>query len=380
MKQKPVRFSDTSKVLGGVAFIGGIGAGILGLPFAIAKVGLPLGIPYIIAIGLLMMGVNLLIGEIIIRTKKNLQLAGLARTYIGKWGEGVMVFLTYTLLFAVLLIYIIGEGQALAALFGGSAYNWSVGFFVCASILVIVGMKMIQRIDILLLFLLTLIVSIIIGNGFLHIHPASLQYTNWGNFFLPYGVLIFSFHATAAVPEAFDVVEKKSALFRRAIIASGVFNIIVYIFFAIATVGVLGVDTTAIATIGLGEKIGQHILVFGNIFAVIAMGLSYLNCASTIRDSLTWDFKINPALGATIACLIPFGLFVWGMRGFIETIDVVGGVFMSVELLLLLYIYWKVEHLKRKSPDYMVHHAIWLFILLILAFSVGTVYSVVKLF
>jgi len=379
-KSKVGIYAEAIETLQGVAFIGGIGAGILGLPFAVAQVGLPLGIPYIILVGLLMMGVNLLIGEIIIRTKKNLQLAGLAKKYLGKTGETLMVVLTYALLFSVLLIYIVGEGEALSVIFGGESSHWSVLFFLFGSALVLMGMKMIKRIDIVLLFLLTLVLTVIIGNGFFHLEPESLNYTNWKNIFLPYGVLMFAFHSSTSIPEAYDVVEKRKGLLRRAIIASTIFNIVIYIFFAIATVGVMGQDTSAIATIGLGEKIGRHILIFGNVFAIIAMGMSFLNVASSLRDSMRWDFQFSHATSSMLACVLPFLVFAAGLREFIGLIDIVGGVIISIELLLLLLIYWRVKHINRPRPDYMIHHATWLFMLLIVAFSLGTVYSVVKLF
>jgi tyrosine-specific transport protein len=372
-------FSSKLKLFQGVAFVGGIGAGILSLPFAVAQVGLPIGIPYIFLTGLLMMGTNLLIGEIIIRTGKPMQLAGLAKKYLGNFGEGVMVLLTYALLFCALLIYIIGEGETLSALFGGSSTNWSILFFCIASFFVLVGMNLVKKIDTILFFLVIVVLGVIIGNGFFHVDPVSTHFTVWKNIFLPYGVLLFAFHSATAVPEAYEVVGQDKKLLRKTIVISSLFNILMYALFAIATVGVMGGSTTAIATIGLGEKIGRHILIFGNLFAVFAMGMSFLNLASSVRDSLKWDFGFPNLVGGVVACILPFMLFSAGFREFITLIDVVGGVIISTELLMILLIYWKMKHQTRPRPDYMVHHTLWLFILLLVAFSFGTVYSLFKL-
>ena len=67
----------------GVALVlsGTIGAGVLAIPYAVSRVGLLIGFVYILTIGLLMMTLNLLLGEIAARTKGDVQLAGLAKRY-----------------------------------------------------------------------------------------------------------------------------------------------------------------------------------------------------------------------------------------------------------------------------------------------------------
>lgn len=368
------------RIFQAIAFVGGIGAGVLGLPYAVAKVGLPIGIPYIVAIGLLMLGVNLLVGEVLVRTRKNIQLAGLAKLYLGRWAEILMVAISYTLLFGTLVIYIIGEGKTLSALFPGTAFFWSLVFFGVASLIVFLGMNMVKKMDIVLMILLTLVLVLIITQGFFHIDPAALESINAKNIFLPYGVLVFAFHAISAIPEAYSVVRKKQKDLRTALVVSSTYNIVMYILFAIAVVGVLGAGTTEIATIGLGQKIGRQMLFFGNIFAATAMGMMFLNLALSLRDSFQWDFKLSARLSSLIACGVPLILFLLGLRKFIDLIDIMGGVVMSIEMLLIVLIYWRAKHLTRPSKSYVIHHAALLLGVVILAFSFATVYNVVNLF
>ncbi|MEK7623830.1 MAG: aromatic amino acid transport family protein, partial [Patescibacteria group bacterium] len=87
---------------------GAIGAGVLGIPYAIAKVGAPLGIVAIIGVGLFTIGYNLTIGRIAARSGMPLQLPGLAERYLGKWGKWLMVANMYILLLGSLMVYIIG--------------------------------------------------------------------------------------------------------------------------------------------------------------------------------------------------------------------------------------------------------------------------------
>src|SRR3989344_1942069 len=90
-----------------------IGAGILGLPYVVAQVGLLAGLIYIICLGLVMLCLNLMIGEIAVRTKRNFQLPGFAGKYLGPWAKGVLSVTIVLSGFGSLLAYIIGEGQAL---------------------------------------------------------------------------------------------------------------------------------------------------------------------------------------------------------------------------------------------------------------------------
>ena len=74
-------------------------------------------------------------------------------------------------------------------------------------------------------------------------------------------------------------------------------------------------------------------------------------------------------------------IFLLGVRHFIVAIDIVGGVFISLEMLLMLLIYWRAKQRKDWEPGkYRLHHTTFLAIVLLLALSIGAVYSVIKLF
>ena len=64
-----------------------VGAGILGIPFVLYKSGFLTGLVVIILIGLVMLLINLYLGEIILRTKGRYHIGGLANIYLGKYGQ-----------------------------------------------------------------------------------------------------------------------------------------------------------------------------------------------------------------------------------------------------------------------------------------------------
>ena len=64
-----------------------IGAGFLGIPYVAAKSGFLIASAYLIIFSVIILLINLYLGEIILRTKGNHQLTGYAQKYLGKKGK-----------------------------------------------------------------------------------------------------------------------------------------------------------------------------------------------------------------------------------------------------------------------------------------------------
>ncbi|MBI5728533.1 MAG: hypothetical protein HY984_02155, partial [Candidatus Magasanikbacteria bacterium] len=267
-------FRNQIHLLEGTALIvsGTIGAGVLGIPYVVVKVGIGIGLLYIVSLGLLMMGVNLLVGEIATAAKEPLQIVGLAKKYLGPTGGAIMLVFSYALLLGALMIFIIGEGDTLSALFGGPSFWWSTGFFMVAGLLVAIGIRTIKTVELFLSLGVLSVVFLIALFSAPHLTLTHWQYSDWTKIFLPYGVLLFAFHATTAVPEAHAILKNREATFKKAILTAGTICIIVYALFAVVVVGVTGPATTEIATIGLGQVLGRPAFILGNLFAILAMG------------------------------------------------------------------------------------------------------------
>ena len=360
---------------------GTVGAGVLGIPFVVAKVGLIVGLIYVVLFGFLMIGLNLLVGEVLSKLKVNLQLVGLAKKYLGRTGEYLMSALVYSMAFGVLVVYMIGEGQALAILFGGEAFWWSILFFIIATFLIFVGISLIKKIELITSLGLILVVILVVVLNFSNFEVQNLFYLDWKFIFLPYGVLLFAYSGLATIPEAKSIIKGDKKILKKAIIFAGLINILIYSFFTFVVVGVTGLSTTEVATIGLGNKVGPLMLILGNVFAVIAMGNSFILTGLALKDSFIWDFGISKFRSFIIVFMIPVVLFLFGVRSFIKTIDIIGGVFLSSQMLLVLLIYWRAKQLRDfKKGQFRLHHTLFLLIILLLTLSVGVIYSILKWF
>lgn len=358
-----------------------IGAGILSVPFAISHVGIKIGIFYILILGLLMMGLNLLLGYVTTKTNKNLQIVGLAKEYLGKKSEIFMTFIVYLMFFGTLVVYIIGIGNILSNLFSGSSFVWSLLFFFIASIFIINGLRSIKTVEFLISIALFIVVLLISYFSLPHIEYSNLIHVNWSDFLLPYGVILFSLHGTSSIPEVHALLKNRDSDFKKVIITSGLIILFIYIIFSIVILGVSGLETTEIATIGMENKVGRIMYFFINIFAVLAMSSSFLMAGLSLKDSLMWDYKIKNFLANTITLLVPLTIFILGLRQFISAINIVGGVFISLEMFMILLIYWKAANDgKINKSKYQLHHTLFLVMALILVLIIGTIYSLLNLF
>lgn len=358
-----------------------IGAGVLGVPYVVAQVGLLTGMFYILILGLVVMFLNLIIGEIAVRTGESLQLAGFAGKYIGGWAKKLLSFTIVLSGYGSLLAYISGEGQALSALFGGNSVWWSLMFWSVASFMVWRGLQTVKKLERVLSFT---VISIIVGLSLFllrDLNPANLFYLDVSKIFLPYGVILFALHASPAIAEAHAVLPGSQKRFKRAVILGTMIPTVVYMLFALAVVGVSGLSTTQVATIGLGEKYGPTILILANSFAVLAMGTAFMGMGMALKQTFVWDHKIPKWVADILVMIVPLALFAAGIRNFVMILDVVGGLFVGVEAILMVAAcYLARKHSRLKADRYEIRN-FWLFALpVLIIFSFATIFTVIKLF
>ena len=357
-----------------------IGAGILGIPYVVARVGLKIGIVYILVLGLIMLFLNLMLGEIAVRTNQSLQIPGLTGKYLGKWARYFMNVIIIFGSYGALLAYIIGVGQSLAALFGGNAAAWSVIFWSIASIVVWRGLQTIKSVEKVLSII---VISIICGLSFYlfkDFQPANWAYADLSKIFLPYGVILFALNGTPAIIEAHALLPRSQRHFKKALIIGSLIPVAVYIIFAVAVVGATGLQTSEIATIGLGAKFGEGVLISSNIFAILAMSAGFIGSGIALKQNLVWDNKINKILAEFLVISVPLLLFFAGFREFITVLSVAGGLFIGIEAIVLIIVCWQARRKgDLEASRYNLHHFWLLAIPVFLFFTFVTIASFVKL-
>jgi len=355
-----------------------IGAGIFGIPFVVAKSGILSGIICLAVLSFVVLMINLYVGEICLRTKKVHQLAGFAELYLGKNGKAIMALITVFSIVGALIAYIIGEGQVLSAIFGGSSFLFSMLFFVIASFLLYFDLKAIEKAELYLSFFMIFVIMVIIAISFGHINMENLSNLSLGNIFLPYGVILFALVGASAIPGMEKEMQYNKQKLKKAIIIGTLIPFVVYFLFMIAVVGVTGLATTEIATIGLGQKIGEYMILLGNIFPVFSMSTSFLALGLALKWMLHYDYKWHHSIAWFATCITPLLLFFAGAKSFINVIGITGAVAGGLEGIMIIIIAKKAKEKCEQAPLYSIPIPLLLQIILIILFVLGIVYQFVK--
>jgi len=337
--------------LQGVAIIFGanIGAGILSLPYGARNGGyVGLFLALIIA-GFLTTASMLYVAEVALRTKKPLQLAGLAEKYLGNLGSWLVFAGVLVNGFGALIAYAAGSGNILGELLGIPPTVGSLLFFVPGVVVVWFGLKATGRSEqvitiTMLLLILGLCLWTFVGPG---IELTNLLELN-GFFIIPMmNLAVFTFIAQYTVPElARGLAEHNPDALPKAIVAGMCATGFLLALVPFAALGLMGPGRiTEVVTLAWGQELGPVAYVGANIFALLAMLTSFwaigLTLMTNIFDRLRWEEKkLTHRLGAiAIATAIPFAIGIIGWAGFVSALGYAGGfagAIMSIIPVLML--------------------------------------------
>lgn len=374
-------------VYGAIATLIGviIGAGILGIPYAVSKAGLITGLIDIVVIGLIILLLNLFVGELSLRTKGTRhQLTGYIGRYLGKKAEVLMTASMLVGIYGALLAYLIGEGEALAAIFGGLPLHYSLGFFFVASSIVYFGLRAVENSEKILVFGLLGVVLLLILLAFLNFNPENITAFDAKKIFLPYGVILFAFVGAAAIPVMREELRENRKYLKKAIIIGSIIPIIVYFLFALAIVSMTGLKTTEIATIGMGELLGVYAILLGNLYAILAMLTSFLALALALKEIYNYDYKINEKLSWLMTTLVPLGLFLilyyLNKLSFIKTIGITGAFAGGIDGILVVLALWVAKKKGDRKPEYSISYHKIIGAILLIIFILGIIDQAIRLF
>jgi tyrosine-specific transport protein len=360
-----------------------VGAGILGIPYVIAKTGFLYGALLIILIGLAYVFVNLFVGEIVLRTKKQHQLPGYAEKYLGKWGKSIMAISVLIGAYGALIAYLIGEGATLYSIFGfGTPLLYSLIFFVVVFFIISKGVKATGKAELILISLLFLVIILIGFFSYDKIEMVNLSTLDISKILIPYGVIIFAFLGLPSIPEMQEQLGKEKKKMKKAIILGSIIPIVLYLVFSLIIVGIIGLENfevlqpnERIATVALSLYSHPILGIFANLLAVLAMFTSFLTIGIAMTEIYEYDYGLRRIWALLLTFSLPLLIVLLNFTDFIAVLGLTGAIAGGLDGILIILMYWKAKLLGDRKPEYSLSKHYVLGILLVLMFALGIIYQ-----
>lgn len=326
-----------------------IGSGILGLAYSTRLAGWPILLLWLIVAGVFTTFSMLYVAESALRTKKPLQLPGLAEKYVGKAGS-VLVFISVCAnSIGCMIAYTSGSGNILCTLLGLPNWAGSLLFTVPCVLVVWFGLKATGLWEKFMSTGMVVLLAVIIVASFLSgkADVSRAMYANWKYAVPLLSSAIFCYIAQYAVPELARGMRHTPKKLPVAIILGMFITGVLLAVVPLAVLSLTGADkVTQVATLAWGEALGTWALYTANIFALCAMMTSYWAVGGSMLTNIVDMFKLKDEKETktrliAIACTVlpPFILAYAGLVSFVDAIGwagTFGGVIMSIVPVLMV--------------------------------------------
>ncbi|MBE6972276.1 MAG: amino acid permease [Ruminococcaceae bacterium] len=326
-----------------------IGSGILGLAYSSRLAGWPILVLWLIVAGVFTTFSMLYVAETALRTKKPLQLPGLAQKYVGKLGS-VLIFISVCAnSIGCMIAYTTGSGNILCELFNLPNWAGSLIFTVPCVLVVWLGLKATGLWEKFVSTGMVVLLGVIILASFLSgkADPSRVMYADWTYAVPLLSSAIFCYIAQYAVPELARGMRHEAKKLPIAIIAGMFITGLLLAVVPFAVLSLTGAENvTQVATLAWGQALGTWALFTANIFALCAMMTSYWAVGGSMLTNIVDMFKLKDEHDKktrliAIACTVipPFILAYGGFVSFVDAIGwagTFGGVIMSIIPVLMV--------------------------------------------
>ncbi|EHR78558.1 amino acid permease [Thermococcus litoralis DSM 5473] len=365
-----LRLAEASAILIGTQ----IGAGVLGLPYALREAGV-LGIFIVILAGLMTLLTALFVLEV---SSKNpgKSLSKLSEEHLGKIG-GVSMFLSISALaYGALIAYIAGSADILSSLTGVKPEFAALAFWILMSLIVFMGLKVSGEAELALTGLLLLVLAVSIGLVLGRIDVNNLSTFNTSAALNGLGVVIFAYVSHMVIPELLKGLEDIKTT-TKAVFIGYLVPMVFYAFFVLSFVGAFGSDAPELATSALERLYGNLGRILGLVLPLAAICTSYIGVALSEMDNMKDVLGIGRLYAWLLTVLPPLLIYFAGLKSFVNALwlaGTFGGILYAGILPTAMYL-----KAKRKQESFHLNLPHSIAYLSGLIFLVLFLYSIVSL-
>jgi hypothetical protein len=196
----------------------------------------------------------------------------------------------------------------------------------------------------------------------------SLALFNPAFIFIPYGVALFSLSGRVAIPSVVNYFQEKKENPEKSklpIIVGAVIPVAAYLLFVFGVIGLSG-EVSGDSVSGLIGMVPKFVLYLLGALGLFSLWSTYIMLSDEVKKSFESDLGFPKFFSVAAVLLVPIILYFSGLNNLLGLIEIIGGVFIGLEGILIVLMWLKV--FRRKSL---------LAYLLLLIFAVGIVYALI---
>ncbi len=356
--------------IGGIMIAATLGAGIFGLPYVFYASGWAISLGYLVFFSAGIAYAHDLYWRTLEKTEEKHRLVGLVRQHLGKSMFHVGVCAILGGLTLALVAYLILGSGFLVRLFPSLSYPYAVSIFwlFCAAPFFLnfrrlVRMELVGTICKIAFIFLIGWFAVQSTEILLFSEPAAFD------FFLPFGPILFALAGWTAIEPIYEWAHKRKASLveTRVGLASGTIAVGIFYIIFVTAIFLIAPEITPDTISGLLTISPLATLLLAG-FGIFALWTSYVPVGLEIEKSLSHELGWSPHASSLFVLCAPLFLVFIGFNDFLRVVSLVGGIFLSMEYMLLLSVARRV--LQLRNPQRIILDA------LIAIFTLGAVYEI----
>jgi amino acid permease len=317
-----------------------VGDGVFALPFVFMQSGWLVGLFYLVVLGIFVSAAHVVYLKTLEKIGEKERLLGLAKKYFGSGGFWVGFVAIVLGLLLTLVAYLILGAQFVRLAIPSVPPLWAlVIFWILTSLPVFLSDRRVVSLELAGIVCTSAIIIFIFVSAWPNITFAGVPAVNAAsaaNLFLPFGAILFALAGWTSIEPAYESRKRFGAASDpwRAL-AFGTF--FVALLYALFVAGILGsapaVAPDTVSGLAAWPVWKKELLA---VFGFLAIATVYMPISREIRNALEKDLRWGKPASRALILLLPVALVLLGLNNFLVVVGLVGGLFISLQYLLIV--------------------------------------------
>jgi amino acid permease len=318
-------------LIGSLLFAGTIvGAGILGLPYALSQSGF-IGGTLIFIVGTFFAYLSAVhIGTLVYLEEREVSLYSVCRSHLGAKAGYLTLAGILISCYGAMIAYPLAIGTILNSLLNIPPYLSVVVFIAFISLLLTRNTGTSNKFTALVTTVLVLLLVWVMFRSIPAIEANNYLFFEPREIFSAWGIIIFAFSGHIVIPSVLYYIKTDMKQGLR-VLNIGLFLVAaLYFFFFFVAIGVMGKNVTPVATNGLAAHLSTSVAFIGQVFAILALLTSAFGIGISLKLTFQDMFKINSKANLALIMLPVLFLDIYfsttGRDAFINVLNYAGGI------------------------------------------------------